>query len=98
MSEEKRHEALRKFSYKSAAAETEAELSGLAESFHRALIDEALAQRFPKELRGIEDAKAALDIAATVYKTTQIALENEIKASGATVQEPTPKEPSEPWI
>ena len=65
---------------------------------HEALIDETLRARFPAELDGIERAKQALDMAGGVLETTRIALENEIKATGARVQESPPPEPSKPWI
>ena len=98
MDDTKRREALWKYSYRSAAAEQEPELSGMLPTQHQAMIDEEMRQRFPNELRGIEEAKAALDVAAQVWETTRIALENEIKATGASVVQAPPPEPSKPWL
>jgi hypothetical protein len=70
MDDTKRREALRKYSYRSAAAEQEPELSGMLPTQHQAMIDEEMRQRFPNELQGIEEAKAALDVAAQVWENS----------------------------
>ena len=94
MNEDQRRTAMRTFEYRQAVPE----LSGLSPTQHQAAADESLHFRFPDQLAALDEARAALEIAQTAHETVQLALENEIKATGATVQEASSPEPIKPWI
>jgi hypothetical protein len=98
MDDAKRKEAMRKFPYRQAIAEQEPELSGISPIQKQVIIDETLREFYPKELAGIDEAKRAMEIVNTTIETATIALENELRQSGAQIEQAPPPQESKPWI
>jgi hypothetical protein len=98
MDDAKRREALRKFPYRQAIAEQEPELSGISPIQKEVIIEETLREFYPKELAGIDEAKKAMEITQTTIETATIALENELRQSGAQAEQAPPPKESKPWI
>jgi hypothetical protein len=97
MSEDERRAKMRTWQWRRSALEGEPELSGLSESMHKALTQETLQAMYPKEIKGINDGRAALEVLKTAVGTVERAVDHELKSTSAT-ETGGPPEESEPWI
>jgi hypothetical protein len=97
MNDEQRRAAMRQYEWRAAALEQPAELSGLLPTQHKAIADETLQLRYPNELAGIAEGRAAMEAVSTAFDTVRKAVERELKTTSGTTQGPPP-EKSEPWI
>jgi len=97
MTEEQRKSAMRDPSWRSAALETDAQLSGISPTYHKAIADETLRARYPDALKGISDAQQAIQTVMTAMNAAEKALEHELKVTEGAVPGPAP-EASKPWV
>jgi hypothetical protein len=94
MNDDQRRQAMRTYEFRSAALEVNVpELSGLSQTQFQAATEESLRFRFADQM-----AALALGVAQSAHETVQLALENEIKATDATVEQGPPPKESKPWI
>jgi hypothetical protein len=99
MNDDQRRQAMRTYEFRSAALEVNVpELSGLSQTQFQAATEESLRFRFADQMAALDEARSALDVAQSAHETVQLALENEIKATGATVEQGPPPKESKPWI
>jgi hypothetical protein len=98
MNAEQKAAALKKHEYRRAAVEQPAELSGIPQSQRDTMYEAELASKFPAEVAGIAEANEAAEIVRTALKTANLAVANELLASGTTVAEPAePPPPAKAW-
>jgi hypothetical protein len=97
MSEDERKQAMRDPSWAAAALETDASLSGMSPTYHRAIHDQVLRERYPDALKGISEGRQAIQTVMTAMDATAKALEYELQQTASAVPGPAPAE-SEPWV
>jgi hypothetical protein len=97
MDETARKNALRDPAWRKAALETDASLSGVSKTFHQAIHDEVLQTRFPAELQGISEGRAAIQAVTTAMDAVAKALEHEMSVTEVAEAGPPPAE-SAPWV
>jgi hypothetical protein len=97
MTEEERKNALRDYEWRKAALETDASLSGIAPTFHKAIEDETLRMRYGAELQGISEGRAAIEAVSTAMDAAAKALEHELKVTETAVPGPAPVE-TPAWV
>jgi hypothetical protein len=97
MSESERHTALRSDEWRKAALETDASLSGVAPTFHRAMAEEELRAKYPDALKGVADARQAIEAVGLAMDAAAKALEFEMQQTASAVPGPAPAE-SPPWV
>jgi len=98
-STEQRAQFIRRPEYRQAAMFNglPAELSGLSPAQRDAMVEEAVAQRYPERLRELDQESEALDVARMALANTRFAVEEELKSVGLPVEEPPAPAPSKPW-
>jgi hypothetical protein len=97
MSDDERKQAMRDPSWAAAALETDASLSGMWPTYHRAIHDQVLRERYPDALKGISEGRQAIQTVMTAMDATAKALEYELQQTASAVPGPAPAE-SEPWV
>jgi len=97
MTEVERKNALRDPAWRKAALETDASLSGVSPTFHRAIYEAELREKFPAELEGVAGGKRAIETVLTAMDAAAKALENELRVTEGAVPGPAPAE-TPAWV
>jgi hypothetical protein len=92
-----RTELVRKPAFRRAALEVEPELSGLSPEQYARYFEGSVRERYPDQMRELDDHDRAHEMAELVLKATEAALHNEFKASGTTEKADPPTAPV-PWV
>jgi hypothetical protein len=97
MSEDERKNALRDPAWRKSVLETDSSLSGVSRTYAQALHDEELRAKFPNELKGVAEGRAAIEAVSLAMDATAKALEFELQQTATAVPGPAPAE-SPPWV
>lgn len=97
MPDKQRIDAMKNFKFRNAALEQPAALSGLPENLHADLIEETMRAKFPQDMTDLADAQEAIELLQETLKPATKAVQNELRAAGAPLSEPSEPEPAKPW-